>query len=103
MMRRILRVGVTGAFGSRLAALLATFANIELVLAARGSASQIKLRDNLVSQNPAAHVAVQQFDRSHPESVADTSPWLVIHAGLLFAYRGTLLVDQQRPAALHEL
>ncbi len=31
--------------------------------------------------------------------VAVLHPWL----GLLFAYRGTLLVDQQRPAASHEL
>src|ERR1700754_2864334 len=79
-MRRVLLIGATGAFGSRLAALLATFSNIELVLAARGSTALTQLRDDLISQNPAAHIAVQQFDRSRTDSIAEITPWLVIDA-----------------------
>ncbi|WP_424627028.1 DUF4166 domain-containing protein [Bradyrhizobium sp. SYSU BS000235] len=77
-MRRVLLIGATGAFGSRLAALLATFTNIELVLAARGLTALTQLRNDLVNQYPAARITVQQFDRSRADSIASISPWLVI-------------------------
>lgn len=77
-MRRVLLIGATGAFGSRLAALLATFPDIELVLAARGLTALTKLRNDLVDQNPAARITVQQFDRSNTDSIANISPWLMI-------------------------
>ncbi len=78
MLRRVLLIGATGAFGSRLAALLATFANIELVLAARGLTALTQLRGDLIRQNPAAHITVQPFDRSRIDSIANISLWLVI-------------------------
>lgn len=77
-MRRVLLIGATGVFGSRLAALLATITNIELVLSARGLAALTKLRNSLIDQNPTAQISVQQFDRSHPDGIAKIAPWLVI-------------------------
>lgn len=75
---RILLIGATGTFGSRFAALLATFTNIEVVLAARGLTALNQLRDSLVYQNPTALISVRQFDRSRADSMAEIAPWLVI-------------------------
>lgn len=80
MTRRVLLIGATGVFGSGLAALLARFQDVELVLAARRLTALTQLRDNLVSQNPTARIIVQQFDRSRTNSLANISPWLVIDA-----------------------
>jgi len=72
--RRIVLVGATGAFGARLAGLLATWPDVELVLAARGGAALERLRAEI----GAGEVAV--FDRGAPEGLAALRPWAVVDA-----------------------
>lgn len=80
MKRRILIVGATGTFGSRLAALLARMDDIELVLAARRIAPLEELRASLVGIGAVAALRVHLFDRSNPESLCVIAPWLVVDA-----------------------
>ncbi|WP_211341078.1 saccharopine dehydrogenase NADP-binding domain-containing protein [Paracoccus methylarcula] len=80
MRRRIVLVGATGTFGSRLAAMLARFPGIELVLAARRANPLEVLRRSLEEQGTAAQIITRIFDRSRPEDLARLSPWLVIDA-----------------------
>jgi hypothetical protein len=80
MNRRIVLIGATGTFGSRLAALLSAWPGIELVLAARRPEPLEMLRESLVGQGAPAAVGVARFDRSQPETLAGLSPWLVVDA-----------------------
>ena len=73
MRRRIVLVGATGAFGERLARLLAPWPQVELVLAARGLARAQALADELGCQ-------AAGFDRDLPETLADLAPWAVVDA-----------------------
>jgi saccharopine dehydrogenase-like NADP-dependent oxidoreductase len=76
-MRRVLLIGATGVFGSRLATLLAGFDDIELILAARRIEPLIKMRDAL-SAGRAPHVSAIAFDRNDPGRMSDVAPWAVI-------------------------
>jgi len=78
--RKVLLIGATGVFGSRLAAMLAAMPGLSLVLAARSRESLDQLRATLAAQAPAAAISVQVFDRSHVEALAQIRPWLVIDA-----------------------
>ncbi|WP_205826934.1 DUF4166 domain-containing protein [Mesorhizobium zhangyense] len=80
MRRRVVLVGATGTFGSRLAAMLAEFPEIELVLVARREGALETLRRSLEQQGAAAHIVARPFDRSQPEKLAELSPWLVVDA-----------------------
>lgn len=80
MTRRILLVGATGTFGSRLAAMLAKLPGIELVLAARGTDALEALRGSLLAAGAAAEIAGRPFDRDRPEGLAGIGPWLVVDA-----------------------
>jgi saccharopine dehydrogenase-like NADP-dependent oxidoreductase len=73
---RIVVVGATGAFGGRLAGLLAQW-DIELVLAARRITVLEALRSRL--QGPAA-LEIAAFDRDAPDSLARLRPWAVVDA-----------------------
>ncbi|WP_374472742.1 DUF4166 domain-containing protein [Phenylobacterium sp.] len=74
MTRRIVLVGATGAFGERLARLLARWDDVELVLAARSRAAL----ENLRAEIGAAETAV--FDRADPAGLAGLRPWAVVDA-----------------------
>jgi hypothetical protein len=78
--RRVVLVGATGTFGSRLAAMLAGFSEIDLVLAARRRDALETLRGSLEEQGGVAHILARPFDRSQPEKLAELSPWLVVDA-----------------------
>ncbi|GGB06381.1 hypothetical protein GCM10011491_38100 [Brucella endophytica] len=80
MTRRVLLVGATGTFGSRLAAMLSRHTQIELILAARRVDALQSLRASLLKSGAAARILVQPFDRSRPEGLIETSPWLVVDA-----------------------
>ncbi|MEP7454049.1 DUF4166 domain-containing protein [Phyllobacterium sp. SB3] len=80
MRRRVVLIGATGTFGSRLAVMLANFPGIELVLAARREGGLETLRRSLEQQGAAAHIVARPFDRSQPEKLAELSPWLVVDA-----------------------
>lgn len=73
MTRRVILIGATGAFGERLARLLAPWPDIELVLAARR-------QDPL--QALAAELALEwaRFDREQPETLGLLRPWAVVDA-----------------------
>lgn len=80
MKRRVLLVGATGTFGSRLAALLASWPEVELILAARRPDALKALRTSLLARGAAARINIHLFDRSRPHTLADVSPWLVVDA-----------------------
>lgn len=80
MKRRILLVGATGTFGSRLATLLAGMDRVALVLAARRVTPLEELRLSLIRAGAAADISVHAFDRSTPERMAAITPWLVVDA-----------------------
>lgn len=73
MKRRVVLVGGTGAFGERLARLLAPWPQIELVIAARG-----QLRREALARELGCLCA--HFDRDHPETLQILAPWAVIDA-----------------------
>lgn len=75
-MRRVLLVGATGAFGSRLAALLAKQPDLHLILAARRRAPLDALRKSLGTR---PDVSVALLDREPPD-LAGLAPWLLVDA-----------------------
>ena len=80
MTRRILLLGATGVFGSRLARTLSAMPDVDLVLAARGPDALADLKQSLETQGALSAVAVQVFDRRRTEALAALQPWLVIDA-----------------------
>ncbi len=76
MNRRILLIGASGVFGERLAALIARWPDVTLVLAARREAPLQALRARLGGGN----IEAAAFDRDHPERLAALSPWAVVDA-----------------------
>ena len=79
MTRRILLVGATGAFGSRLAARLATCPGIELVLAARSAAPLDDLRRRL-APTAVAELSTRIVDRAKPDDAMVAGAWMVVDA-----------------------
>lgn len=72
-MKRVVLVGATGAFGERLARLLAPWPQIELILAARGvERAEARARE--------LGCRAARFDRERPETLRDLRPWAVIDA-----------------------
>ncbi|HEY2660899.1 MAG TPA: saccharopine dehydrogenase [Caulobacteraceae bacterium] len=80
MSKRVLLLGATGVFGSRLAAMLADMPGLELVLAARGLEALTDLKRALEVRGARARLSVQTFDRRRPEDLATLRPWLLIDA-----------------------
>lgn len=78
--RKVLLIGASGSFGSRLAIMLARHSGIELILAARRREPLDELAVRLRAAHPAAHVTSLVFDRSNLRQIGDISPWLVIDA-----------------------
>ena len=86
MTRRVVLVGATGAFGERLARLLAPWPEIELILAARGLERAQALASEL-------GCAAAGFDRDRPETLRELRPWAVIDAAGPFQ-RSAMLLPQ---------
>jgi hypothetical protein len=83
VIKRVLLIGATGVFGSRLAAMLSAMPGIELILAARGQGALNALKRRLEVQGAVAALTVQVFDRRHIQALSalgDIRPWLVIDA-----------------------
>lgn len=80
MSRRVVLIGATGVFGSRLAAMMVGIQEIELVLAARGRDALQHLRTDLLKTQPAALIDVEVIDRRAPDALAALRPWLVVDA-----------------------
>ena len=80
MSKRVILLGATGVFGSRLAAMLCMMPGLELILAARGVDALIALKQRLEAQGAIAALAVQAIDRRRTEDFAALRPWLIIDA-----------------------
>lgn len=78
--RRVLLVGATGAFGSRLAERLSRDAGLHLTLAARDLHALEALAGRLRAAGACAMIGVQTFDRTRPDMLAALAPWLVADA-----------------------
>jgi hypothetical protein len=78
--RRVVLVGATGMFGARLAARLARWPGLELVLAARTAAPLEAMRARLAMAGAQATLSVAVADRTRPATVTDLAPWAVIDA-----------------------
>ena len=78
--KRIVLVGASGVFGTRLAAMIARWPDVVLVLAARNLAPLEALAADLARTKPAAKIEVAQLDRLHPQGLAALGPWAVIDA-----------------------
>jgi hypothetical protein len=77
-MRRVVLVGASGAFGRRLADLLARWPDIELVLAARRVEPLETMRAELMTAGATAKVSALSLDRERPDGLDAVAPWLVI-------------------------
>jgi hypothetical protein len=78
-MRRVVLVGATGVFGARLAARLATWPELDLVLVARRPEPLEGLRARIAAGAKAA-ISVARADRTHPDEIVALAPWAVIDA-----------------------
>jgi hypothetical protein len=78
--KRIVLVGASGVFGTRLAAMIARWPDVVLVLAARNLAPLETLAANLARTRPAAKIEVAQLDRLDPKGLAALAPWAVVDA-----------------------
>ncbi len=78
--RRVVLVGATGMFGARLAARLATWRELDLVLAARTAAPLEALRARLAAAGAQAALSTAVVDREQPQTVAALKSWAVIDA-----------------------
>lgn len=74
---RVILVGASGVFGARLAAMVARWPDVILVLAARRREPLEALRDRL--EGPAS-IEIATFDRDAPERLAALSPFAVVDA-----------------------
>ncbi|WP_158917424.1 SDR family oxidoreductase [Caulobacter sp. S45] len=100
MTKRVVLVGATGVFGSRLAAMLADMPEIELVLAARNLPALEHLRDVLVLDGGAT-VSTVSFDRAQPEMLGRLQPWLVVDVAGPFQDSGYDLAETSVSAGAH--
>jgi short subunit dehydrogenase-like uncharacterized protein len=73
----VVLVGATGMFGARLAARLATWPQLDLVLAARSAEPLEALRARLAAASQAA-ISTAAVDRDEPRTVVALQPWAVI-------------------------
>jgi hypothetical protein len=77
---RIVLVGASGVFGQRLAAMIARWPDVVLVLAARNLLPLEALATDLAKTKPAAKIEVARLDRLNPEGLAALGPWAVVDA-----------------------
>ncbi|WP_024573871.1 MULTISPECIES: hypothetical protein [unclassified Afipia] len=77
---RVLLIGATGAFGSRLAVMLAKLEGLELVLAARKINRLNRIKDDLNARGANARITTIAFDKTHPEMISGIAPWAIVDA-----------------------
>ena len=78
--KRIVLVGASGVFGQRLAAMIARWPDVVLVLAARDLARLEALAADLAKTRPAAKIEVARLDRLDPTGLTALGPWAVVDA-----------------------
>jgi hypothetical protein len=80
MRRRVVLVGASGAFGARLARMLAHWDDVDLVLAARHLEPLQRLLLELQDEHCRARLEVAAFDRERPADLPVLRPWAVVDA-----------------------
>ncbi|KQZ02857.1 saccharopine dehydrogenase [Caulobacter sp. Root1455] len=78
--KRIVLVGASGVFGQRLAAMIARWPDVVLVLAARSLPPLEALAADLARTRPAARIEVARLDRLDPKGLAALGAWAVVDA-----------------------
>lgn len=78
--KRIVLVGASGVFGRRLAAMIARWPDVVLVLAARDLARLEAVAADLAATGPAARIEVRRLDRLAPEGLRALAAWAVVDA-----------------------
>ncbi|TCS05419.1 DUF4166 domain-containing protein [Caulobacter sp. BK020] len=78
--KRIVLVGASGVFGRRLAAMIARWPDVVLVLAARDLVRLEAVATDLAKAKPAAKIEVARLDRLDPKDLATLSAWAVVDA-----------------------
>ncbi|SFJ92913.1 DUF4166 domain-containing protein [Caulobacter sp. UNC279MFTsu5.1] len=78
--KRIVLVGASGVFGRRLAAMIARWPDVVLVLAARDLARLDAMAAELAKARPAAVIEVTRLDRLDPRGLAALGAWAVVDA-----------------------
>lgn len=96
--RRLVVVGASGVFGARLAAMIARWPDVVLVLAARRREPLEALRDRL--EGPAA-IEIATFDRETPQTLAALIPFAVVDAAGPFQASDTRLAEAALSAGAH--
>ena len=79
-MRRIVLIGASGVFGARLAAMIARWPDVMLVLTARRLGPLESLRDQLRRDGAAAVIEIAIVDRQDPKDLAALTPFAVVDA-----------------------
>jgi len=77
---RIVLVGASGVFGRRLAAMVARWPDVVLVLAARDLVRLQALATDLAKARPTAKIEVARLDRLDPRDLAALGAWAVVDA-----------------------
>ena len=103
MTRRVVLVGAGGAFGRSLAARLATWPGLELVLAGRRAEPLQSLRTALIADGATAQISVVKLDRERPTAIAALSPWAVVDLAGPFQDAGYELARSTLAAGGHYL
>jgi hypothetical protein len=78
--KRIVLVGASGVFGQRLAAMIARWPDVVLVLAARDLGRLEAVAADLARSRPAAGIEVARLDRLKPDGLAALGAWAVVDA-----------------------
>lgn len=78
--KRVVLVGATGVFGSRLARMLARRPDVELVLAARRLGPLEAFQAELAQEGAKARIEVAVVDRERPKTLAPLKPFVVVDA-----------------------
>lgn len=99
--RRVVLVGATGMFGARLAARLAGWPELDLVLAARTQAPLEALRARLAAAGAKASLSTAVVDRGKPGTVTALAPWAVINSAGPFQGAGYELARAVIDAGAH--
>lgn len=86
--KRIVLVGASGVFGQRLAAMIARWPDVVLVLAARDLTRLETVATDLARTKPAATIEIARLDRLDPQGLAALGAWAVVDAAGPFQGQG---------------
>jgi hypothetical protein len=96
-------VGAGGVFGRGLAARLASWPDLELVLAGRRAEPLQFLRAALIANGATASISLAQLDREQPKDLAALAPWAVVDLAGPFQGAGYELARSTLEAGGHYL